>query len=256
MKTIIKNWGETQGCNIVTQLRHGVRYFDLRVEYNVPSDDFLIVHTLLGLQVFGMLKEMQTFLAENPKEVIIIGFNSFINFKESAIHDRFADKIKEIFQGMIFTNDEAKETLTSSLSELWESGKQVIIRYKSNSQFVPKEFWRLNLITDVFYNASKASQLKPELTDNITRNETGKFNVFQAILTPQWWTVFFNLTSSLKNNLAGKSHKAVKEWLGWVNERQKVEREQHIVNIVMCDYICLAKIVPEILKLNENIPKN
>jgi hypothetical protein len=59
------------------QLKYGVRYFDMRVVWDGRDGrrDYFFVHMLEGPTIVSMLDEMERFLAENPREVILLDFN-------------------------------------------------------------------------------------------------------------------------------------------------------------------------------------
>lgn len=74
--TATANWAKTQTDSAYSQATAGVRYFDLRV---VNEKEPVTCHTMEGAsikQVFGTSsdKGLNSFIAENPKEIIILDF--------------------------------------------------------------------------------------------------------------------------------------------------------------------------------------
>lgn len=83
---IIKKWSITQKLDITSQLNLGVRYFDLRIRKYTNEDKFqeykqqgdqpiYIVHSLLGLPLNHIFRQIHQFLNNHPTEVVLIDIN-------------------------------------------------------------------------------------------------------------------------------------------------------------------------------------
>lgn len=64
-------WSKTQEFSVKLQLQNGIRYFDLRLASKIGSDELFFVHGLYSCEVKDVLKEINEFLNEHPKEVQI-----------------------------------------------------------------------------------------------------------------------------------------------------------------------------------------
>ena len=69
------HWARAQGQTIAQQLAAGIRYLDLRVE--PKGDTPWIVHTFWSVPVSDVLTQVNDFITQNPKEVVLLDFNHF-----------------------------------------------------------------------------------------------------------------------------------------------------------------------------------
>lgn len=70
LRFIMSKWSKTQTCSATDQLRCGIRYFDLRLATKKGSDKIFFVHGLYSCCVDEVLREIDNFLNEHPKEVV------------------------------------------------------------------------------------------------------------------------------------------------------------------------------------------
>jgi hypothetical protein len=73
----VAKWAKAQSLSILDQLRHGVRYLDLRITYQAKEDCFYTCHTLISEKVESVLAEVLSFLGKCQKEIVILDFNHF-----------------------------------------------------------------------------------------------------------------------------------------------------------------------------------
>lgn len=79
LRFIMSKWSKTQTINATDQLKSGIRYFDLRLATKKGSDSIYFVHGLYSCCVDEVLRLINEFLNEHPKEVKTrYIFNSFI----------------------------------------------------------------------------------------------------------------------------------------------------------------------------------
>ena len=102
-KRIVRNWSITQNLNIYEQLQRGIRYFDFRVAYLESTKQFYVVHGLYGSLYSEVFEEINKFLTEYPKEILILDFNHFYGFTAEQ-HKDFMDMIAECFQGKLYAS--------------------------------------------------------------------------------------------------------------------------------------------------------
>jgi len=102
-KRIVRNWSITQNLNIYEQLKRGIRYFDFRVAYLESTKQFYVVHGLYGSLYSELFEEINKFLTEYPKEILILDFNHFYGFTAEQ-HKDFMDMIAECFQGKLYAS--------------------------------------------------------------------------------------------------------------------------------------------------------
>ena len=248
IKNVVVRYCLTQKLCITDQMKHGVRYLDMRAAYLAPADNFLFIHGVYGHPILDMLKDIQQFLTVNSHEIVILDFNYFYDFT-AELHQRFCESIKSIFDGMIYTREHQQE-MTSSLQDFWSSKTQILIRYKDDISEQFKEFWPSQIISSPWCNTDSISTLLEKLNEHFKTIEKGKINVFQAILTPTTKTIVCHLCSSLRDTLVVKGNVAIKKWLNDVYIKQTQG-----INVVICDFICEDSIPSLIINLNRKFLK-
>ena len=236
-------WSITQDLTITEQLQAGIRYIDMRTGYLESENDFFFVHGVYGKKTCDLLHQVNLFLKEHPKEVVILDFNHFYSFTED-LHVRLVSMIYKIFGDKLLVP--TSKGLSISLNEIWETKGQVIAAYWNND--MSKKFsriWHGNIIYSPWFNTSSTSVLLQDLNDRFNHLMANSFNVFQAILSPQNSTVALHLASTLKKVLGIKYNQCVSSWLDDVYESKRKG-----VNIVIIDFIETTDCVAKIIKLN------
>ena len=98
-KNVVYNWSVTQSLNFRKQLTAGIRYFDLRVapgKDSESSEQVYFTHGLLCSKVLPALREVASFLDENPREVVLLDFNHFYKMTDSS-HQNLYNMILNVF---------------------------------------------------------------------------------------------------------------------------------------------------------------
>lgn len=128
---------QCQGKSILDQLKHGVRFLDIRLSKDYMSraekvNDLIIVHGKFPVKLSGnykfknLLKDVYAFLASNPSETILISIkleNTMLNWNEKM--DEFA---KVLFEKYI-AHDRAYWYLSDQIPTLkYCRGKAVLLR--------------------------------------------------------------------------------------------------------------------------------
>lgn len=65
----VSKWAKTQEHSATSQLKNGIRYFDLRISTRVASDDLYFVHGMYAEEVSTILNELDVFLQTHLGEV-------------------------------------------------------------------------------------------------------------------------------------------------------------------------------------------
>ena len=100
-KSVIYNWGKAQSMSIYDQLFHGIRYLDLRVAYREKDKTIRIVHGLYGWTVQQTLNDVNRFLSEFPKEIVILDFNHFYFNMSPSARKSLTSSLRHSFDGII-----------------------------------------------------------------------------------------------------------------------------------------------------------
>lgn len=121
------DWARTQNLSLTQQLHAGVRYLDLRVMDRDGDPKHLhIVHAMYGSRVETMFDQVETFLRENLKEIVILrlGMNTResltstgkLHLINTLLRPRFADLLVPRSMGPTVTPD-----------ALLQAGKRLIV---------------------------------------------------------------------------------------------------------------------------------
>lgn len=126
-------WAKTQERTTAEMLNDGIRYFDIRI--CVDGKGLLMTcHGLYGASIASILDDVKTFTDNNPKEVVLLGFNHF--------WDRQYQIERGKRQGEIEGLRKEKWTELVNLIKTKLAGKLI-----SNKNFSPKsklnELWQL-----------------------------------------------------------------------------------------------------------------
>ncbi|XP_066926141.1 PI-PLC X domain-containing protein 3-like [Clytia hemisphaerica] len=243
-KQIIVRWSRTQGATIIQQLNAGVRYLDMRIGYRADVDDFFFVHALYGFKISKMFEEIQTFLNDNPKEVIILDFQQFHTFTAET-HQKFIVMIETYFPNMLYPCNGATE-VNMSLNDFWQNQKQIFARYAAGSVTDQNpQFWSNKFINTPWYNTADIDVLLTRLDEFFDLYVSGSLNIHQALLSPQTCTIVCKSCSSLEKDLAIPGNSHIRQWIKYKKQENKE------VNVFICDFMVQSAIIPEVLKFNE-----
>jgi hypothetical protein len=79
-KKTVARWRKTQKDNIFTQLTHGIRHIDLRIQRDKKT--FVIVHGLISVSLLSILKDLKKWAIKRPKEIVFIEFITDLSLKK------------------------------------------------------------------------------------------------------------------------------------------------------------------------------
>ena len=120
-KEILCRWSMTQSLDISAQLKAGIRYLDLRVASMTGVTTLYLCHALYTGSVKQVIQDVAAFLAQHPKEVVLLDFNHFYAMDDSQ-HLGLLDMMQEIFADKLCPIQEYE---CPTLQQLWENKRQV-----------------------------------------------------------------------------------------------------------------------------------
>lgn len=243
VSSIAKDWAQAQNRTIYQQLNDGVRYLDLRVIYRDSAKDFYTVHGLYGPRFSHVLGQINQFLRENPKEILVIqiGDLGYMGPPESEAqnHLKLAQLIENSFKNNLISKSEISDA-SATVSEIWSLGKQVFLIYKDKKIAKTIDgFWhKRTSIDDYWANQEQPEALKEKLDKHMAKRKNHdngtKFFVTQSQMTPSTETIAQGLIPlgkryrSLKD-MAKDTMKYFPKWLdNWSNKNP---------NIIILDFV-------------------
>jgi len=202
-KHILYRWSYTQRKDANFQLRHGIRYFDIRL---VAEDGkFKILHCLKGQPVRPILESIQGFLRANAGEVVILDFQHLYKF---SLQDEKAlgTLILSVFKGLICPPCSD----LPSLSSLNKRGLQVLV---IQSRPLSPMFWSRSRCPNPWPNTRSASELRAFLNGGLATRDPRQLFVSQGVFTPTLGTVVTHLLSNLDQACARRCNATSLNWL-------------------------------------------
>jgi hypothetical protein len=214
--TLIKKWGQAQSNDITSQLKEGVRYFDLRIAMNT-HDEFRMCHGLYGPLFDDVLSQFHDFLDAYPSEMIFLDFQH--------LFDKSGDEMKLVHQSRLI--DKLKRSLSVkiappscgvdvTLGQMREAHHQVIIFWE-NPMIVakfPTLLWdRAIFLCSNWYHFANWNALRRALDQGIATQSQKQFYVNQAILSPDIMMIMTHLFSSLLD-IGAEANGEIVRWYG------------------------------------------
>ena len=245
VKPVVYNWSVTQSMTIYQQLSSGIRYLDLRVAYRTADKKIRVLHGLFGWTIDQVLDEVNRFVANYPKEIVILDFNHFYKMDQAA-HKTLADTLDASFSKILRAPGAQGPNVT--LQEMWENEEKVIVIYNETGVVdAHPHFWSPHFIHSPWPNTDDTNQLLEILNkqSKASRVSEDALQVTQALLTPQNLTIVKHVTSTLKHVLASKCNHQVTEWLKTLRGAKS-----HKFNIIIADFVELSDFIPTVISLN------
>lgn len=193
----MSRFARAQGRTIGEQLNAGIRYFDLRpgASDNGAGSDLLVVHSLYGGDILGMIDQVAAFLALYPKEVVILDFSHHTAMGPDH-HAKLISHITGTFGAKLVprpanATQEDPKADGYTFGDLWDQGWQVVALYQSDYAGDETKLWRYGTPspndTRWWPNKPTPEQVKTHL-DNLLATERpqlkdGALFVLQTVLT-------------------------------------------------------------------------
>ena len=211
--TIIKAWSVAQTSDITGQLYQGVRFFDLRFAPD-SNGDFRVCHGLFGSLLSDVLNQINTFLNDHPKEIVLLEFTFFDQQGGGPTQDQQNQLIGNLQQ--VFGNKIAPSTygVDVTLGQMWQGQQQVIIFWQDSAMAasLPNLLWdRKKFLMSTWYNQTSWSLLEQDLNQGLASRPSEIFYVNQAVLTPDADMIVTHIFSSLLS-VEKMTNVSVMEW--------------------------------------------
>ncbi|KAL1497906.1 hypothetical protein ABEB36_008788 [Hypothenemus hampei] len=231
VKDVMANWSKTQAFNVVQQLEAGIRFFDLRLCFDSDDGHFHFCHSLYSTEVYGVLRNISSYLDAHPQEVVILDCQHFYNFTTET-HAEIIQALKDIFGSKLVPYQSSMDSIT--LENLAKAKQQVLVIYRDMMQSSQDFLWSTNSFPTPWYDTMDSEQLISNLNNGLADRPSDTAYVSQLILTPPIEYILAHLLSTLKQKCALDFEDARTQWIS----AQKPG--QYGVNIVLGDFIDLS----------------
>ena len=234
-----------QDLSIAEQLEAGIRYLDLRVASH-EDGKFYSCHGVYCVDMQEIMSQVNGFLTEHPKEIVILDFNHFYAM-DAEQHGTFSGMLLERLGSKVATRPDLSPS--SSVGGFWERGAQAIVVYHHNdTAMANNKLWSRGAIQSPWPNKNTTDELHAKLGETIQDRPLQKFFVLQGILTPDGELIKEEILENKgKMSLQSIAGRVSKKVLHWVED----EWQDQTHNIVIVDFFDDCCMVPAILNLNE-----
>ncbi|KAK8402590.1 hypothetical protein O3P69_000759 [Scylla paramamosain] len=220
-------WSVTQRTTVTEQLRHGVRYFDIRVA--ARGSKFYFVHGLFGADLQPLLSEVRLFLAQHPGEVVLLDFQHFHGLEMddhaaliALLRSTFATTLCPVFTYLQNLN----------LDILARLKHQVLVFYRhAAGEDAASWLWPSETLPNPWPAAVTVSSMLRFLRARLAARDPDTFFVTQCVLTPTGSYLARRLCGNLEANLAIPTNQVLPDWV------KGLPSGTPGANIVMVDFV-------------------
>ncbi len=214
-------WTKCQNLSISDQLNKGVRVLDLRV--GEDNGNFILVHDKWRSEISleDALKQVQGFIAGNPKEVIILDFHSFTALNGQFDENKLYNLVTTSLGNLIYHYNGHVPTL----SEIWSTQSRVIVSWSSNNK--PTEFFPV--IDQKWFDKDNLGDLYSAIQDEMKNSHDNK----------GLWSICAIITPSISNITPIQSIPELSNWFQAGGEWAKN------ANIIAVDFVEKTNIVQQ-----------
>lgn len=202
-------WSRAQGHTVKAQLEAGVRYFDLRMLPDALNEKYHATHVLLGAEIEPMLSDVAAFIANHPKEIVILDFQHlFSNSGDDGGMDMLVagdlvDKLTRHFGSRLVTPAALADPNAATLADFWNNNLQVLALFDSDpysrmgldkqqkvwdaGSVLQKRYWpqQTSWFGTVSEKGETETGILKYLNDHIADADTfAKISVIQGQMTP------------------------------------------------------------------------
>lgn len=229
------------------QLEGGIRYLDLRIDYDPITEQYRVFHALFGNSAISILRDVRRFLDTNPTEIVVIKMKHFFNTKvSSAIKQDFQNLIIDIFNGVLLPASAMRTDRT--LGQMIKSNHRIIL-VVDDSEIASHELIHPR---DIIYSTF-ADTTNPDTLIEYNNDQLANFHENRSSnqLFKLSWTLTGNAGYMIRHIFSkrGLAHLASignPKLDDWVMSNRKVQ----LGNIFIVDYYQHTNVVPLLVKLN------
>ncbi len=250
---VFGDWAKTQERTTTEMLTDGIRYFDLRVCVD-GKGVLMTCHGLFGAPLASMLADIKKFSDQNPREVILLGFNHFWDRAYQIQQNKKQGEIEGLTnenwsQLVTLIKTQLKDSLVSGsafspkskLSDLWQlkTGNRIIVLFDTEEGPEDDLIWK-NREENTWVGgwdlaAFKAGTLKV-LQNAAEKKYADKFYAIRSSVTPDdggrliSMGIISDIYPSSVSELADMTNPVA---LGWVKNEWAAK---YPINLIWADF--------------------
>lgn len=237
----IVSWSVCQSTPFSEQLKEGIRYLDMRLAFDSKSNDLWLVHGLLAITLRDALKDIRSFVASHPGEVVLIDFNHFYAMDRSQ-HFIASKLIVQFLEEFLYPEPYPLKKFPS-IKDCVDNKSPVLVFYRGVLADMP--FWDGYAIRSPWGNKDNPKDLLTFLDANYKKpRPSNLLYVTQGILTPNMNYIGKNPFSSVRS-MSDKMNPAFIKWL------KTKKAGPNGVNVCLSDFYQDFEMVSTILALNQ-----
>jgi len=234
-KYFFTKWSYTQHHDVLTQLKSGIRYLDIRCVASRKNGEIRVIHNLIGDTIHQVLQKIKEFVEAHPMEVVILDFQHVFNFI-CEDHAWLSTALVQSFGSRLCPRPDSTQKIPT-LKFLQDNGLQVIAIYPYD---VSKLYWTRALCPNPWPNTTSSNYLRDFLTEKTNKRDKNLLFVSQGIFTPRLSTIVRKPGSDLEE-LSRPCNNVVKSWLGKSENKDKP-------NIVITDFVLCSQTSLDIIQ--------
>lgn len=213
---IAREWTLTQELNITQQLELGIRFFDLRVMYDVGKEAFYFAHTLNCILADEWLNEVKSYLDAHPEVFCIFSIRPDHANRHTFDYQQaleFSNKMKEILGSRFVIKrtpnpSQSGKFLFPTLGECLSNREQILFIYNTDAphEYGSEWIWSFYLYADnVWYQTLSDEVLYQQIKEFIQKPEDPLDNRIKYISLTMSTSTSYLVINILKNFFVPKN---------------------------------------------------
>lgn len=226
----------TQSLSLSEQLQAGVRYLDLRLDYDAATQKFRGNHMLFGLDAADLLSQVATFANDHPKEIIFLEIGPVYAQLTTEISEELQRLLTNTFAGKLVPTSTDVGTVT--LGQLQNDGANLFV-IVNNKEIVGDSnlLWQEgSIVNRTYIETGDVDTMSAYNTDRLNdfhaRNSTEADELYklQWILTPDARYI-------QQNPLEGSLYLLAQEANSKLGDFYRSAAQKQLGNVFSVDYV-------------------
>jgi hypothetical protein len=152
---VVINWNLAQKQDLFSQLKGGIRYFDIRAGWNETTQTWVAFHFLQGNPIHDLLQSIKQFLQSSPKEIVIVEMSHFNGKPTEKNIAALKDMVFSILGDYLYPVD---LSFSFTVNQMIGSGKRVLLTMEKGDD--QNWIWPENTIFNTYANTPDARKMK------------------------------------------------------------------------------------------------